>query len=120
MTNLKISWIGDHISLKDFVSEELNMVEWSSPGGEKKLFTSDYVNISWWKNKKYLAIDGGNSSCILHILLRDLGKNYSIENSQFHRNEARSDSSGAPEPKKTLNEPSNEILTDIEGLKLDR
>ncbi|CAB4020218.1 Hypothetical predicted protein [Paramuricea clavata] len=41
-----MSWSGDFESLKRFVKESLNIVgTWSSPGGEKKLFSSSDVNI---------------------------------------------------------------------------
>ncbi|CAB4023111.1 Hypothetical predicted protein, partial [Paramuricea clavata] len=56
---LQLAWMGDFDSLKQFVSEKLNLNgEWVSPGGDKKLFNDGYISISWRKNKKALLIDG--------------------------------------------------------------
>ena len=44
--NLRLSWVGDHDSLKEFVKDSL-MVQgtWSSPVGEKKLFEAENLTI---------------------------------------------------------------------------
>ena len=50
-SNLKLSWAGDFQSLKDFVNTVLKVEgEWSSPGREKKLFTSNKVILMWLRN----------------------------------------------------------------------
>ena len=40
--NLRLSWVGDHESLKEFIKDSL-MVQgtWSSPAGEMKLFKAE-------------------------------------------------------------------------------
>jgi hypothetical protein len=51
--NLRLSWIGDHDSLKEFVRDNLILQgTWSSPAGEKKLFESEGLTILWLKKKK--------------------------------------------------------------------
>ncbi|CAB4027556.1 Hypothetical predicted protein [Paramuricea clavata] len=59
MDKPKLSWAGDLVSLKDFVSDYLSLKgEWRSPGGEKKTFTDGSVSIAWWKNMKFLFLNG--------------------------------------------------------------
>ena len=38
--------------------------EWSSPGGERKVFTCGSISISWLKNKKFLSLDGFDENII--------------------------------------------------------
>ena len=57
--NLGIAWIGDFESLRQFVSEHLKIDGvWSHPGGDKKVFTSESVIISWRKSKGILLVSG--------------------------------------------------------------
>ena len=46
--------------------------EWSSPGGEKKLFTSDKVTLTWLRNKKYLSIPGKDEREVTYLVLPQL------------------------------------------------
>ena len=103
--NLKLSCSGDYQSLKNFVKEKLNITgEWSSPGGKKKQFTSGNVLISWWKNKKFLAINGEKSSFLVDALLKYIGENYNLINNE--------------EEKYSSPCRCGELSTDIEGIKL--
>lgn len=69
--NLRLSWIGDHDSLKEFVRDSLILQgTWSSPAGEKKLFEAEGLTILWLKNKKFLAVDGKDAKEIRSRLIR--------------------------------------------------
>lgn len=53
--------MGDFESLKEFANTNLKSDgEWSSPGGDKKVFTytDGLTTISWRKSKKALKIEG--------------------------------------------------------------
>jgi hypothetical protein len=63
----KLKWNGDLEPLKRFTAKELNLSgEWSSPGGEVKLFTNEneassegeIVKIKWYQSKKTLLFEG--------------------------------------------------------------
>ena len=57
---LTLSWVGDFESLKEFVNMNLKLYgEWSSSGGDKKVFTyaDGLTTISWRKSKKALIIE---------------------------------------------------------------
>lgn len=67
---LKMAWAGDYESLKAFVNEKLGIEgEWSSPGGERKLFKSRNVVMHWWKNKTFLSIEGNQASETKRLLM---------------------------------------------------
>jgi hypothetical protein len=69
--NLRLSWIGDHESLKEFVRDNLILQgTWSSPAGEKKLFESEGLTILWLKNKKFLAVNGKDAKEIRSRLIK--------------------------------------------------
>ena len=69
--NLRLSWIGDHGSLKEFVRDNLILQgTWSSPAGEKKLFESEGLTILWLKNKKFLAVNGKDAKEIRSRLIK--------------------------------------------------
>lgn len=56
---LGLCWTQDFVSLKRFVSESLNLDGvWSSPGGDKKVFSIGHSSISWRKNNKVLNFYG--------------------------------------------------------------
>jgi hypothetical protein len=68
--NLRLSWIGDHDSLKEFVRDNLILQgTWSSPACEKKLFESEGLTILWLKNKKFLAVNGKDAKEIRSRLI---------------------------------------------------
>ena len=72
-TNLRLSWAGDLNSLKEFVENTLELQgNWSSPAGEKKLFVANNVKILWWKNKKFLTIEGDDTNRIKNGIVNTL------------------------------------------------
>ena len=57
--NLCFAWQGDYDSLKTFFSDELKLDGvWEQPGGDKKIFSTADISISWRKNKSLLHIVG--------------------------------------------------------------
>ena len=71
--NLGIAWSGDFESLKQFVSEHLKVDGvWSSPGSDKKLFTSENVIISWRKSKGILLVSGEKAVNIVNELCKQI------------------------------------------------
>jgi hypothetical protein len=68
---LSLAWTGDYQSLKDFVSDDLQLEGvWSQPGGDKKLFTGDEATIIWRRNKNLLSIDGKRANDIVGKLCK--------------------------------------------------
>ena len=116
---IKLSWAGDLLSLKSFIDKSINLEgEWSSPGGEKKIFKSHDGNtiITWWKNKKYIKLDGANAENVKHKLWSIVGNN-SSEDSQF----ATKTDTQFPQISYTYTnqEGRKELTADMEGIKLD-
>ena len=71
-TKLRLSWAGDHNSLKEFVQSTLELQgNWSSSAGEK-LFVANNIKILWWKNKKFLTIDGDDVNRIKRGMINAL------------------------------------------------
>ncbi len=59
---LCIAWSGTYESLKQFVSEDLQLKgTWEQPGGDRKLFSCDTSTILWRKNKGLLSVKGENA-----------------------------------------------------------
>ena len=112
--HLKLSWVGDFESLKCMVNDYLKLDGiWNSPGGEKKAFSGDGINIFWWKKKKYIQFEGANAA----ILNRKLMSVFTDENkSNTIINEPRNN---RPQTVRHCTCTCNELSTDLEGLKLD-
>ncbi|CAB3999531.1 Hypothetical predicted protein [Paramuricea clavata] len=114
---LQLAWMGDFDSLKQFVSEKLNLNgEWVSPGGDKKLFNDGYISISWRKNKKALLIDGDDrdkfkSKLCRMICANDFNKGNMCEETKTVNVECRSAS--------PIRAPLSELSTEVEGIKLN-
>ncbi|CAB4020864.1 Hypothetical predicted protein, partial [Paramuricea clavata] len=59
LDNLSIAWTGDFDSLRKFTSNELKLDgNWEQPGGDKKIFNSENISITWRKAKSILNIEG--------------------------------------------------------------
>ena len=72
-SNLKLSSTGDFQSLKDVVHTVLKVEgEWSSSGGERKLFTSDKVTLTCLKNEKYISIRRKDEREVTYLVLSQL------------------------------------------------
>ena len=84
--------------------------KWTSPGGEKKHFTADKVVISWWKNKKCLAVNGKKARGIVHTLLTFIDNSYNVNTTELVSGEYK---------KPTCPCRCGGVQTDIEGMKLD-
>ena len=84
--------------------------KWTSPGGEKKHFTADKVVISWWKNKKCLAVNGKKARGIVHTLLTFIDNSYNVNTTELVSGEDK---------KPTCPCRCGGVQTDIEGMKLD-
>ena len=105
---LCIAWSGTYESLKQFVSEDLQLKgTWEQPGGDRKLFSCDTSTILWRKNKGLLSINGENATEIMRELCKRMC-NYHANNSQV----------SASAHTQLSNELSDDVHTDIEDLKL--
>ena len=92
------------------MKDKLNITgEWTSPGGEKKQFTTDKVVISWWKKKKCLAVNGKKARGIVHALLTFIDNNYNVNTTELVSGEYK---------KPTCPCRCGDVQTDIEGMKL--
>ena len=56
---LKLSWMGDYESFKQFI-EANTFTEgiWRSPGDERKTYSNGNTTITWWKKKKKMEFSG--------------------------------------------------------------
>jgi hypothetical protein len=75
---LCFAWDGDLESLKIFTQNVLRLAGlWTLPGGDKKVFTSDFVSLKWFnKNKKELHVEGNNAREVVLKLLRLIDGEY--------------------------------------------
>ena len=79
MKNLKLSWAGDFESLKRVVSDYIKFDgRWTSPGGEKKVCSNQDTSITWWKNKKFLLVEGNQAKRIIKLFIVILTNNASF------------------------------------------
>ena len=105
---LCIAWSGTYESLKQFVSEDLQLKgTWEQPGGDRKLFSCDTSTVLWRKNKCLLSINGENATEIMRELCKRMC-NYHANNSQV----------SASAHTQLSNELSVDVHTDIKDLKL--
>ena len=56
---LKLSWMGDYESFKQFI-EANTFTEgiWRSPGDERKTYSDGNTTTTWWKKKKKMEFSG--------------------------------------------------------------
>ena len=67
--NLCFAWSGDFESLKLFIKEDLKLDRtWSHPGGDKKLFSTENITISWRRSKSILWLKGENADGLMKNL----------------------------------------------------
>ena len=123
-TNLRLSWAGDHNSLKEFVQNTLELQgNWSSPAGEKKLFEANNIKILWWKNKKFLTIDGDDANRIKRDMMNALLTNSNLDGTKTSVDIATNTEYSLDENHTTKHQCMNCMCTalspEVEGLKLD-
>jgi hypothetical protein len=76
---LCLAWNGDFESLKIFTLNVLQLTGiWTSPGGDKKVFTSDFGSLKWFKNKTVLHVEGYNANKVVLKLLRLIDGEYGV------------------------------------------
>ena len=74
--NLCFAWNGDYDSLKSFLNKGLNLVgTWEQLGGDKKVFKSSNILISWRKNKNLLHLKGAEAGKITQLLCLKMCQN---------------------------------------------
>lgn len=119
MDKLKLSWAGDLQSLKDFVNDYLNLNgEWSSPGGERKTFTDGCVSITWWKNKKFLSLNGLDNNMVSK-LKSAVCQNKDGCNSEATSSIINSETTIESDPIDSGECRCQDLSTDMEGVKLE-
>ena len=66
MSKSRLSWDGDHNSLKEFAQNTLELQgNWSYPAVEKKLFVANNIETLWWKNTNRSV-----TTCHLHGIIK--------------------------------------------------
>ena len=108
MQELRLCWTGDLEKLKLFVSKNVDFVGvWTSPGNDKKKYSDGYSSISWRKSKKVLEIEGRDRNLITAKLCTMLCNDFDPVQSSKSDNYCEFPST------------SNEMLVELEGVKLD-
>ena len=104
--NLCFAWSGDFESLKLFIKEDLKLDgTWSHPGGDKKLFSTENIIISWRRSKSILWLKGENADGLMKNLC-----NMMLERGKYSNN---SDTISKP----SLSGDEFDIYNEIESLK---
>ena len=71
-----LDWTGEYESLKKFLSEDLKLIGiWEQPGGDKKVFKTRNISISWRKSKSLLYIEGPEADKITQLLCSKIMEN---------------------------------------------
>ena len=105
---LCLAWSGSYESLKQFVSNDLQLNGiWEQPGGERKWFISDKLTIWWRKVRHLLSLE---EECATDFMQDLCGRICDC-----HVNGSWVPSSADPQQ---LNDPAVDLYTDIEELKL--
>ena len=107
--DLKLSWAGYYNGLKLYVNNDLKIEgEWSSSGGERKLFVGEDIKICWWKNKKFSTVEGKRAGEVKRLLFSHIFGDLLETFSDAEQPESRHKSCNC-----------YEMSSDIEGVKLD-
>ncbi len=60
---INLAWTGDFDCLKQFTNEFLKLDgDWTQPCGDKKVFTSSHLTMTWRKTKQVLTIESEKSN----------------------------------------------------------
>ena len=58
-TKVSLAWSGSYKSLKQFVSNDLQLNGiWKQPGNDRKRFISDKLTMRWRKDRYLLSLEG--------------------------------------------------------------
>ena len=122
--NLRLSWAGDFDRLKEFVKSDLELQgSWSSPANEKKLFVSNNVELLWWKNKKFLKINGEDANrikrCMINAMFTSLNLDSVKSGVDMATNTENSFNENQPTKHQCTGCECSKLSPDLEGLKLD-
>ncbi|CAB3997959.1 Hypothetical predicted protein [Paramuricea clavata] len=122
--NLRLSWAGDFDRLKEFVKSDLELQgSWSSPANEKKLFVSDNVELLWWKNKKFLKINGEDANrikrCMINAMFTSLNLDSIKSGVDMATNTENSLNENQPTKHQCTGCECSKLSPDLEGWKLD-
>ena len=111
---LKLCWTGDFISLKSFVGVNVNILGvWTSPGGEKKVYSDGTTSITWLKNKKYLHFSGDKAENIKRSFCSIISPDRNSNNTMVDK------AYSAPGCGSSCSCRCKEFETDFEGMKID-
>jgi hypothetical protein len=122
--NLRLSWAGDFDRLKEFVKSDLELQgSWSSPANERKLFVANNVELLWWKNKKFLKINGEDANrikcCMINAMFTSLNLDSVKSSVDMATNTENSFNENQPTKHQCTGCVCSKLSPDLEGLKLD-
>ncbi|CAB3994201.1 Hypothetical predicted protein, partial [Paramuricea clavata] len=108
----------------EFVKSDLELQgSWSSPANEKKLFVSDNVELLWWKNKKFLKINGEDANrikrCMINAMFTSLNLDSIKSGVDMATNTENSLNENQPTKHQCTGCECSKLSPDLEGLKLD-
>ena len=116
--NLQLACTDDYQSLKSFVNENLKLVgEWDQPGSDKKVFTDGSVSISWRKNRKDLQFSGKDATKLKRMVCSMICTE-NVNTTKYTDNSSIVCTDGLTGPNCQCR--CDELLTDVEGIKLDQ
>ena len=92
--------------------------KWSSPGGEKKVCSDGDTSITWWKKRKFLAVEGKQAKRITELLIVMLTNNVMLHSSDQPGNISK-DLSDEISLVNSCSCKCHSLAVDIEELKLD-
>ncbi|CAB4000299.1 Hypothetical predicted protein [Paramuricea clavata] len=122
--NLRLSWAGDFDRLNEFVKSDLELQGcWSSPANEKKLFVANNVELLWWKNKKFLKINGEDANrikcCMINAMFTSLNLDSVKSSVDMATNTENSFNENQPTQHQCTGCVCSKLSPDLEGLKLN-
>ena len=106
------------------VSEVYKVInDWSFPADEKKLFVANNIKILWWKNKKFLTIEGDEANRIKRGVISALLTSSNLDGTKTRVDIATNTEFSLNENHTTKHRCTSCICTalspEVEGLKLD-
>ena len=112
---LKICWTKDFALLQRFVAEILKLDGvWLSPGGDKKVFNMQESSLSWRKSNKGLCFNGDNGDDLKFKFCSVMCEPASTKESVQRESDSNNLNNTCTSYCRC-----NEVIPDVEGLKLD-